>query len=91
MPFDEMAGQFSPKGDWIAYQSNANGPIEICVRPFPGPGNQQQVSLGGGSRPRWSPDGTELSYVPRSDGLAEWTAANLRAALTLSNAFGDWC
>ncbi len=63
MPFDEMAGQFSPDGGWIAYQSNATGRLEIYLRPFPGPGDAQQVSLGGGSQPRWSHDGSELFYV----------------------------
>ena len=37
--------------------------MEIYVRPFPGPGTPQQVSLGGGSQPRWSPNGRELFYV----------------------------
>lgn len=62
-PFDEMAGQFSPTGQWVAYQSNATGPLEIYVRPFPGPGTARQVSLGGGTQPRWSPDGKELLFV----------------------------
>jgi serine/threonine protein kinase/Tol biopolymer transport system component len=62
-PFDEMAGQFAPNGAWIAYQSNATGQMEIYVRPFPGPGTEQRLSLGGGSQPRWSPKGQELFYV----------------------------
>ena len=63
MPFDEMAGQFHPSGSWVAFQANATGQLEIYVRPFPGPGSQQQVSLGGGSQPRWSRDGRELFYM----------------------------
>jgi hypothetical protein len=63
MPFDEMAGQFSPDGGWIAHQSNATGRLEIYVRRFPGPGSAQQVSLGGGSQPRWSRNGRELFYI----------------------------
>jgi eukaryotic-like serine/threonine-protein kinase len=63
MPFDEMAGQFSSSGDWIAYQSNATGVLEVYVQPFPDPGTPRQVSLGGGTQPRWSPDGRELFYV----------------------------
>ena len=33
--FDEIAGQFSPDGKWVAYQSNASGRLEVYVTPFP--------------------------------------------------------
>ena len=36
-PFDETAGQFSPDGRWVAYQSNESRTVQIYVRPFPGP------------------------------------------------------
>ena len=62
-PFDEAAGQLSPDGRWVAYQSNESGSVEIYVRPFPGPGGQWQVSTAGGSQPRWRSDGKELFYV----------------------------
>jgi serine/threonine protein kinase/Tol biopolymer transport system component len=62
-PFEEAAGQFSPDGRWVAYQSNESGRTEIYVRPFPGPAGQWQVSTAGGSQPRWRPDGKELFYV----------------------------
>jgi Tol biopolymer transport system component len=62
-PFDEMAGQFSSDGKWLAYQSNATGRIEVYVRAFPGSGNAQQVSVSGGSQPRWSRDGRDLYYI----------------------------
>ncbi len=62
-PFEEAAGQFSPDGRWVVYQSNASGRMEIDVRPFPGPGGQWQVSTAGGSQPRWRPDGKELFYI----------------------------
>ncbi len=61
--FDEMAGQFSPDGKWVAYQSNASGRLEVYVTPFPQRGSQQQVSSAGGSQPRWAPNGKELFYV----------------------------
>jgi hypothetical protein len=62
-PFDEAAGQFSPDGRWVAYQSNESGPVQIYVRPFPGLGDKWQVSTAGGSQPRWRRDGKELFYV----------------------------
>jgi Tol biopolymer transport system component len=61
--FDEDQGQFSPDARWIAYRSNESGQAEIYVRPFPGPGRPQQVSIAGGNQPRWRRDGTELFFV----------------------------
>ena len=61
--FDETAGQFSPDGRWVAYQSNESKPVQIFIQPFPGPGGPRQVTTAGGSQPRWRPDGKELFYV----------------------------
>jgi dipeptidyl aminopeptidase/acylaminoacyl peptidase len=61
--FDEIEGQFSSDGRWLAYASNESGRYEIYVRPFPDAGGKWQVSTGGGSQPRWGPDGKELFYV----------------------------
>ena len=53
---------FSPNGRWIAYASFESGRPEVYVQSFPpGPG-RHQVSIGGGSQPRWSGDGRELFY-----------------------------
>jgi eukaryotic-like serine/threonine-protein kinase len=60
---NEMWGQFSPGGRWIAYQSNETGRFEIYIRPFPGPGGPIPISTGGGVYVRWSHDGKELYYV----------------------------
>jgi Tol biopolymer transport system component len=66
--FDEALAQFSPPdGEWVAYQSNDSGRYEIYVQPFPGPGGRLTVSTGGGTGPRWRPDGKELFYIA-SDG-----------------------
>jgi len=61
--FDETQGQFSPDVRWLAYTSNETGRTEVYVRPFPEVGDQFLVSTGGGSQPRWRPDGKELFYV----------------------------
>jgi eukaryotic-like serine/threonine-protein kinase len=61
--FDETQGQFSPDVRWLAYTSNESGRDEVYVRPFPDAGGKWQVSTGGGSQPRWRPDGKELFYV----------------------------
>jgi eukaryotic-like serine/threonine-protein kinase len=62
-PFDEMAGQFSPDGRWIAYQSNESERFEIYVRPFLQAGAAIQVSSAGGTQARWGPNGKELFYL----------------------------
>ena len=71
--FQERAGQFSPDGRWVAYQSNESGRLEIYIRPFaaaaasgaganPAAG-QWQVSTAGGMFPKWRSDGRELYYI----------------------------
>jgi len=62
-PSDEAAGQFSPDGRWLVYQSNESGRSEIYVRTFPESGGRWQVSTAGGTQPRWRYDGRELFYV----------------------------
>ena len=67
--FDELGGQFSPNGSWIAYQQDLSGRHEIYVQPFPdGSGNVTPVSSDGGIQARWGPDGSELFYVSLADG-----------------------
>ncbi len=61
--FDEIEGQFSPDGRWLAYASNESGRDEIYVRTFPEAGGTWQVSVAGGLHPRWRRDGLELFYV----------------------------
>ena len=58
----ELWPQFSPNGEWFAYVSDASGLHEVHVRSFPGPGQQWQLSNGGGSSPRWSRDGRTVFY-----------------------------
>ena len=60
---DEIEGQFSPDGRWLAYASNESGRDEVYVRTFPEAGGKWQVSVAGGLQPRWRRDGHELFYV----------------------------
>jgi Tol biopolymer transport system component len=61
--FEELNGQFSPDGRWVTYETNESGPFEIVVQPFPEPTGKWHVSTGGGTQPRWRPDGKELYFV----------------------------
>ena len=73
---NELWGQFSPDGRWVAYQSNETGRYEIYVRPFAGQGGSFPVSTTGGVYPRWPRDGAELYYIAPD---AKLMAAAIRA------------
>ncbi len=62
-PFDELSGQFSPDGKWVAFQSNESGRPDVYLQPFPGPGNKSLISPNGGTHARWRRDGEELFYL----------------------------
>jgi serine/threonine-protein kinase len=66
---DESNAVFSPDGRWLAYQSNESGRLEVYVLPFPGSGEKQQVSSGGGMYPTWSRKRNEIFY----QNAADWT------------------
>ena len=84
-PFDEVDGQFSPDGKWIAYSSNASGRYEIYVMSFSrnseGPVSRWQISNRGGRAPRWRGDGQELFYLT--------TDENKLMAVTVRNGAGS--
>jgi serine/threonine-protein kinase len=62
--FSERNAEISTGGQWLAYESDESGRLEIYVRPFPDVnGGRWQVSTGGGRMPLWSRDGKELFYV----------------------------
>ena len=60
---NELWGQFSPDGRWVAYQSTETGRYEISVRPFSTHDGAIPISTAGGVYPRWSPDGKELYFI----------------------------
>ncbi len=67
--FDELAPEFSPDGNWVAYLSTEGGRDEIYVRPFPGPGGRVAISADGGTEASWAPDGNTIYYRSARDSL----------------------
>jgi Tol biopolymer transport system component len=63
-PTGASGAQFSPDGQWVAYQSLESGQrAEVFVQRFPGPGAKSQISTAGGVQVRWRRDGRELFYL----------------------------
>lgn len=61
-PFDEVQGQISPDGKWLAYTANDTGSFQVYVRPLLG-GDRVPVSVAGGLDPHWRASGDELFYI----------------------------
>ncbi len=61
-PFEERGPAFSPNGRWVAFVSNKSGMNDVYARPFPGPGEEITLSVGGGGEPVWGRSGRELFY-----------------------------
>ncbi len=62
-PANEEHAVFSPDGHWIAYTSDESGKHEVYVRPFPNMSARRvQVSIDGGTEPRWTRNGRELVF-----------------------------
>jgi Tol biopolymer transport system component len=62
-PAEEMHGNFSPDGRYVAYTSNESGRFEVYVETFPRSDLKRKVSTNGGYEPRWRADGREIYYL----------------------------
>jgi Tol biopolymer transport system component len=60
---EEMHGNFSPDGGYVAYTSNESGRFEVQVQSFPLSDKKWTVSTNGGYEPRWRADGGEIYYL----------------------------
>jgi hypothetical protein len=59
--FNAESAAFSRDGRYVAFLAQETGQREIYIRPYPGPGGQLTVSVGGGREPVWAANG-ELFY-----------------------------
>jgi len=60
---DLRDARFSPDGRFVAYTAIQATGTQVFIRSFPDPAVKLQVSIDGGSRPQWRPDGKELFYI----------------------------
>ena len=60
-PFNETDARWSPDGRWIAYVSDESGQPDIYVRRPAAP--RIRVSFAGGTRPRWTRDGSAVLFL----------------------------
>jgi eukaryotic-like serine/threonine-protein kinase len=67
--YDELQGQVSPDGEWLAYISNESGAYEVYVQRRAGGSGRRKLSLGSGHVPRWTPDGRSVMYLTTSGAL----------------------
>ena len=81
-PAMENGGAFSPDGNWIAYNSDESGRVEVYVESFPTHGGKRQISVAGGSGPRWRADGKELYYYSLDGRLMAVSVTGGGASLT---------
>jgi Tol biopolymer transport system component len=76
--FSEEHPEFSPDGQWTAFDSTESGQKEVYVQPLAG-GPKRQISIGGGEMPVWNQNGLELFYVAK-DGMLMSVALRLAAS-----------
>jgi hypothetical protein len=62
---NESAPAISPDGHWLAYVSDESGRNEVYIRRYPEGDLREQVSVNGGSWPRWTRRGDAIYYVNR--------------------------
>jgi serine/threonine-protein kinase len=59
--FNAESAAFSRDGRYVSFLTQETGQPEVYIRPYPGPGQKQPVSVGGGREPVWAANG-ELFY-----------------------------
>jgi Tol biopolymer transport system component len=81
-PASEGAGQFSPDGKWVVYQSQeisgAPTSTSVFVCAYPGCTSRRQVSGDAGLLPFWTKNGTEIVYATPTPGGVTISAVGFR-------------
>jgi len=73
---NQMNGQISSDGNWVAYASDESGQLGSLCDFVSWRGRKWQVSRGGGIEPRWRGDGKEIFYMSPSGMLMAVPVSN---------------
>ena len=76
-PSDEVQGQLSPDGRWLAYTSDESNRPEVYVRAKAG-GPRKPVSVKGGIDPKWARTSGELFYIDTASSHLTSVAVSFR-------------
>jgi serine/threonine protein kinase len=60
---NSFRGEFSPDGNYIAFDSDRSGRHEVYIQPIPPGRGEKRVSINGGGVPRWRGDGKEIFFI----------------------------
>ena len=82
-PYEELEGQFSPDGKWVAFVSTDSGRPEVFMQSFPDGRSRTQISTAGGTQVRWSNDGKEIFFLaPDGKLMAARVGLRIEAGIT---------
>lgn len=84
LPATLARGQFSPDGKWLLYESNESGRREVYLSDYPNLRSRRQISVSGGTEPRWGHDGKEIFYVTTENVLV-----SIPIRQPIQSTFGD--
>ena len=79
---NEMQGQVSPDGRFVAYTSDESGTPQVYIMPLEGGAHRWEASAAGGFDPKWKPAGGELYYLAPNGWLMSVTVRGTGAAVT---------
>ena len=82
-PFAAFMPSLSPDGRWLTYHSDESGTLEVYARPLHGIERRAQISIDGGTEPRWSQDGHRIVYRSRRSAFMSATIATSAGGLSV--------
>jgi Tol biopolymer transport system component len=60
---NSFRGEFSPDGNYVAFDSDKTGRFEVYVQPITPGAREMRVSVNGGGLPRWRGDSKEIFFI----------------------------
>jgi serine/threonine protein kinase len=79
--WNSFRGEFSPDGNYVAFDSDSSGRFEVYVLPITHGARETRVSVNGGGLPRWRGDGKEIFFISPDGALM---AADMKLGAAVS-------